>query len=112
MISHSEEEKPKKPKYDSKGRSPYYSLLFSDFYLREVIETVLKNKGITKKSLARRLNIDYHALVRYLRAYLNKNVGRLSDKDILRVAEYLGLEVSIDIKFSNFPKSKIIQWKS
>jgi hypothetical protein len=108
MISPSNKA-PRNKNYDSKGRTPYYSLLFSDFYLRELINSLMIKNKMTKKSLSRRTGLDYEKLVRYLKGYINPKTRRLQDKEILQVAEHFGLDISIDIKFSNKPIIRIIE---
>jgi DNA invertase Pin-like site-specific DNA recombinase len=85
--------------YDSKGRNPYYSFLSTDFYVREVIRSTIKAKGLFVRRIAKRLGIDYSKLIRYLNKDINPNVRKVSDREVMWLAEYLGLDLSVTIKF-------------
>lgn len=81
---------------DMERRSRYYSWLASNRYLRRVIAARIEASGISRAEVARQMGFDRSKISQYLNNNV-KGVRGMSDLQILKVCEYIGIEFSLNI---------------
>jgi len=89
----------------NKGRrkSSFWTLLQNDPYLRRMLRAYVKRHPNSQRGIARDLGLHMDRLNHYLN---NKPTRRLNDLNILSLADYLGLKISIKVELKDEEEGK------
>lgn len=85
-------------RFKGRSRASYWTLLKNDVHLRNMCKAFVKHHDLSLRKISKEISVYPYQLSNYLN---NKGGTRLSDLQIMRLADFLGLKIKILVELKD-----------